>query len=47
LHPHERVHRHAESFLDAQRHVAGQAGFAVQQTGKGRAGHLKRFRGDP
>lgn len=30
LHPHERVHLHAESLLDAQRHNAGQVGLAVK-----------------
>ena len=42
LHPHERVHLHAESLLDAQRHIPGQIGLAVQQAGQGRARHLKR-----
>ena len=42
LHPHERVHLHAERFLDSQRHVAGQAGSAVEQTGQSRAGNPKR-----
>ena len=42
LQPHERVHLHPESLLDAQRHIAGQVGLAVKQTGQGRAGNLQR-----
>jgi hypothetical protein len=30
LHPHERVHLYAEGFLDAERHVSGKVGFAVE-----------------
>jgi hypothetical protein len=31
LHPHERVHSYAEGFFDAERHVSGEVGPAVQQ----------------
>ncbi len=37
LHPHQRVHLHAEGFLDAQRHVPREVGLAVEQAGQGRA----------
>jgi hypothetical protein len=33
LHPHQRVHLHAEGLLDAERHVPGKAGFTVEQAG--------------
>lgn len=38
LHAHEGVHFHAEGFFEAQGHVAGEAGFGVEQTGEGWAG---------
>jgi hypothetical protein len=31
LHPHERVHLHSESLLDAQRHISGETRVAVQK----------------
>jgi len=36
LHPHQRIHFHAESRLDAQHHFARQVGLAIQRTGQGR-----------
>ena len=36
LHSHQRIHFHAESLLDAQRHFARQVGLAIQRTGQGR-----------
>ena len=42
LHAHQGVHSDAEGFFNAERHVAGEGGFAVEQTGEGWAGDLKR-----
>ncbi len=40
LHAHERVHFYSEGFFDAQRHVAGERRFAIQQARQRRAGNL-------
>ena len=38
LHPYERVHLHAKSFLDAKRHIAGKVSLAIEQAGQCRPG---------
>src|SRR5208337_5569506 len=42
LHPHECVHLHSESLLNAQRHVPGKVGLAVEQARQRRPGYPKR-----
>ena len=42
LHSQERVHLHSKGFFNAQRHVSGKAGLAVEQARQGRPGNLKR-----
>ena len=44
LHAHERIHLHPESLLDAQRHIPGKVGPAIEQTGECGPGNVKRFR---
>ena len=45
LHPHERVHLDAEGLFDAQGHVAGKVGVAVEQVRQGRPGDAKNLGG--
>src|ERR1700722_13310301 len=45
LHPYERVHLDPKGLFDAQRHVAGKIGAAVQQVRQRRPGNAKRRRG--
>jgi hypothetical protein len=33
LHTHQRVHLHSKGFLDTERHIPGEVGLAIEQTG--------------
>src|SRR5271165_183941 len=45
LHSHERVHLDSKRFFDAERHVAGEIGLAVQKAGQSWTGYSQRRRG--
>ena len=45
LHPHQRVHLRLEGFFDAERHIPGEVGLAVEQAGQRRLGNAQRCGG--